>query len=334
MKTYSAERIHWLKHHVPTTREEYLDITAHASQFPPAFPRTVYLEIGERCNLDCTFCSKPTRRKFDREMDWATIQRVIKECGEQGCYYLSFHDFGEPLLHLKYLLPAIAYAKECGIPIRATTTNGTPLTKKVMQDLIDAGLTSLHISFEGANQYIYEQARGVKYWVMVDRIREAVAVRNANQVYNAQGQLVPWIAITMVLTTETPEEVAAFMDRWQGIVDDIEARPALEYLGRTQFTQAYVPPTRIPCRYVGDRLIIMADGTMTACSVDVDGELNLGNVIDGDTIASVWHSNKYLNLWTLHQWEAWESLPDPCKTCGSWDFTATARSDHLQRTLR
>ena len=79
MKTYSAERLHWLKYHRPTNREDYLDIATHANVIPVDFPRTVYLEIGAACNLDCTFCSKPTRRPFVREMDTDTIRRVIDE---------------------------------------------------------------------------------------------------------------------------------------------------------------------------------------------------------------------------------------------------------------
>ncbi|HEY5865366.1 MAG TPA: radical SAM/SPASM domain-containing protein [Candidatus Tectomicrobia bacterium] len=334
MKTYSSEYIHWLKHHVPTNREEYLTITAHASQFPPAFPRTVYLEIGERCNLDCSFCSKPTRRAMTPEMDWPTIARVIRECAENGTYYITYHNFNEPLLHLRNLLPAIALARDCGIPMRATTTNITPLTPQTMEALIHAGLTSLHMSFEGANRATYEQSRGVKYAVIVERIMRALETRRVIGTKDALGRLLPWMAITMVQTTETQEEIDDFLMHWGDIVDDVEVRPALEFLGRTQFTEALVPAQRIPCRYIGDRLIVTADGTITACSVDVDADLALGNVMRGDTLKDVWQSERYRKLWALHQWEQWSDLPEPCKSCQSYDFLATARSQHFHQTQR
>lgn len=334
MKTYSSEKIHWIKHHHPQDRDEYLTITSAANVMPPDFPRTVYLEVGARCNLNCTFCSKPTRRKFEREMDMDTIQRVIRECADNGTYYLTFHDFNEPLLHTAKLIPAIVYAKACGIPIVATTTNITPLTDRVMRQLISAGLDSLHLSFEGADPELYERVRGVRYNVIASRILHASQVRKQVDARDKLGRLRPWLAISMVRTVETDEQCTAFMERWKGIVDDIEVRPALEFLGRTNFAHAYVPSARIPCRYMGDRIIITADGTVTACSVDVDAALNLGNVLDGDTIRTIWHSDAYRDLWAKHQWEKWDDLPEPCKSCGSWDFTATQRSEHLQQTMR
>ena len=334
MKTYSADRLYWLKHHIPVTREEYLDITAHANVLPPAFPRTVYIEIGASCNLNCTFCSKPSRRAFLSEMTQETIHRVITECGTHGTYGLYFHLFNEPLLHCHKLLPAITHAKTVGIPIVAVTTNITPLTKHRMGQLIVAGLDTIHLSFEGANKTTYEQSRGVSYAVIRRRIFEALEVRAKIGKTNDAGRLMPWMAISMVHTTESQDEIDAFLTEWKGHVDDIEVRPALGFLGRTQAGIAIQPVHRVPCRYMGDRLIIAADGTVTGCSVDVDAALNLGNVSEGDTLTSIWQSQRYRELWALHQWERWEDLPEPCRSCDSWDFTATQRSQHLHQTLR
>ena len=334
MKTYDAERIHWLKNHVPRTREEYLEITAHANSLPVDFPRTVYLEVGAECNLDCAFCSKPSRRRFAREMDPETLRRVVDECADRGVYALYLHLFNEPLLHMDRLLPVIRRAKERGIPIVAVTTNATPLTAPVMSELIDAGLDTLHLSFEGANPTLYRAMRGAKAEVVEGRIERALAVRRARGKRNARGQLVPWMAITMVRTTETDDEIRDFLARWNGVVDDVEIRPVLGFLGRTALGMAVQPGRRIPCRYLGDRLVVAADGTVTGCSVDVDAALDLGNVMNGQTLGEIWHGPRYRELWALHAWQRWDELPEPCRSCDSWDFTATARSQHLKDTMR
>jgi radical SAM protein with 4Fe4S-binding SPASM domain len=334
VKHYGAARIHWLRHHVPRTREEYLEVAAHANVMPVDFPRTVYLEVGAACNLDCTFCSKPSRRPFTREMDAATLDRVVDECAANGVYALYLHLFNEPLLHMEKLLPVIVRAKRREIPVVAVTTNVTPLTEPVTHQLIDAGLDTLHLSFEGADPERYRASRGVRAAVIEDRITRAVAVRRARGVRNARGQLLPWLAITLVRTAETDDEIAAFLARWQDVVDDIEIRPVLGFLGRTALGMAVAPVERIPCRYLGDRIVVAADGTVTACSVDVDAALDLGNVMDGDTLRAIWHGKGYRDLWALHAWQRWEELPEPCRSCDSWDFTATARSRHLQETVR
>jgi radical SAM protein with 4Fe4S-binding SPASM domain len=334
MKTYAAERIHWLKNHVPRTREEYLEITAHANALPVDFPRTVYLEVGAECNLDCAFCSKPSRRRFEREMDAATLGRVVDECAERGVYALYLHLFNEPLLHLDRLLPVIRHAKDRRLPIVAVTTNATPLTEPVMHALIEARLDTLHLSFEGANPALYRALRGARAEVVEARIERALAVRRARGVRDARGQLLPWMAITAVRTSETDDEVRAFLARWNGVVDDVEIRPVLGFLGRTALGMAVRPDRRIPCRYLGDRLVVAADGTVTGCSVDVDAALDLGNVMDGQTLGAIWHGARYRALWALHAWQRWDELPEPCRSCDSWDFTATARSRHLKETVR
>ena len=334
MKNYDAEKIHWIKNHVPRNRDDYLEIARHGNVMPVDFPRTVYLEVGADCNLDCSFCSKPTRKKFTREMDAETLARVVDECAENGVYGLYLHLFNEPLLHLDRLLPVISRAKQGGIPIVAVTTNGTPLTEKIMNELIEAGLDTLHFSFEGANADLYRQVRGAKASVIESRIETALRVRGEHGIRNDRDQLVPWIAITSVRTDETDDEIDAFLDRWKGIVDDIEIRPALGFLGRTRFQDFIQPEKRAACRYLGDRIIIAADGNVQGCSVDVDGELSFGNVIDGQTIREIWHSDYYREIWSLHQWQAWEKLPEPCRSCDSWDFTATKRSRFSQETAR
>lgn len=334
MKSYDAEKIHWIKNHVPRTRDDYLEIARHANVMPVDFPRTVYLEVGADCNLDCSFCSKPTRKKFSREMDAETLARVVDECAENGVYGLYLHLFNEPLLHKEKLLPVIRRAKQGGIPIVAVTTNGTPLTEKLMHELVEAGLDTLHFSFEGANADLYRQVRGAKAEVVERRIEMALRIREEHGIRNDRDQLVPWIAITSVRTDETDEEIDAFLARWKGVVDDIEIRPALGFLGRTRFNDYGQPEKRVACRYLGDRIVVAADGSVIGCSVDVDAELSFGNVIDGQTIREIWHSDYYREIWSLHQWQAWDKLPEPCKSCDSWDFTATKRSRFSQETAR
>ena len=80
--------------------------------------------------------------------------------------------------------------------------------------------------------------------------------------------------------------------------------------------------------------VVQADGTVTGCAVDVDAALDLGNVMDGQTLDQIWHSARYRKLWALHAWQRWDELPEPCRSCDSWDFTATARSQHLKETIR
>ena len=85
----------------------------------------VYIEIGNVCNLSCSFCPRITREK--RQMNEGEFRRVMTECAPVASE-IYFHLMGEPLLH-PMLDTFLSIAEEFGIPV-CITCNGTLLSKK------------------------------------------------------------------------------------------------------------------------------------------------------------------------------------------------------------
>ena len=56
----------------------------------------VYIEIGNICNLACSFCTGTTRPK--RQMSTVEFSHVLKKV-EPYTKYIYLHVMGEPLLH-------------------------------------------------------------------------------------------------------------------------------------------------------------------------------------------------------------------------------------------
>ena len=118
----------------------------------------VYIEPTVACNLDCITCfrngwEQPMGRMT--EETFAGIMDGLKKLDPIPSVY--FGGIGEPLFHLK-TIDWIAEAKSLGVKVELIT-NGTILTEKISQRLIDAGLDVLWISIDGAEPETYADVR-------------------------------------------------------------------------------------------------------------------------------------------------------------------------------
>ena len=106
----------------------------------------VYVEITNRCNMNCSFChghARPLRQMQPEEFSHILDQLTgVTE-------YIYYHLMGEPLTH-KQLPLFLSMAKERGFR-SIITTNGTLLPTRGAE-LLSAGLHKISISihsFEG-----------------------------------------------------------------------------------------------------------------------------------------------------------------------------------------
>ena len=118
----------------------------------------VYIEPTVACNLDCITCfrngwEQPMGRMT--EETFAGIMDGLKKLDPIPSVY--FGGIGEPLFHPK-TIDWIAEAKSLGVKVELIT-NGTILTEKISQRLIDAGLDVLWISIDGAEPETYADVR-------------------------------------------------------------------------------------------------------------------------------------------------------------------------------
>ena len=82
----------------------------------------IYIEITNRCNLNCSFCSKDNRELKEISLqEFDTILQKIRHL--TNCIYL--HVKGEPLLHTKFD-KILSITKKYNMNVKITT-NGTLL---------------------------------------------------------------------------------------------------------------------------------------------------------------------------------------------------------------
>lgn len=265
-----------------------------------------YLEITNRCNLNCVFCPKTTRKAHQLTLEeFHALTDKLK--GE--IKFLYFHLMGEPFLHP--LLPQfITLAREKGfIPI--LTTNGTLLSKA--QPVIDAKAHKVQISLQAHEGNAKDNPEA--YIAEVMNFSKAAAEQgtiivlrlwNEGGNHNSMNPLLLQLMAQHIPTpwTERP-------DGWK--------LSELIYL-ETDTTFEWPDAERAPyeqseafCHALRNQIGVLVDGTVVPCCLDSQGTINLGN-LHQQTLAEILNAPRAKRLYesfTRHH-----ACEDLCKTCG------------------
>jgi MoaA/NifB/PqqE/SkfB family radical SAM enzyme len=174
------------------------------------FPLSLDLNTLNRCNTSCIMC--PFAVKYDdhgEQLD--PYYRLTLDEYRQlttGLVVYSAHFVGayaEPLMN-KELFELVAYAKRQGSET-AITSNGTLLSRKFSEKLIDAGLDLLTISLHGATKATAEAImRGADF----DRV--VANIETLRQVKAERGVALPVVQINYVGQRLNIEELPAFVE--------------------------------------------------------------------------------------------------------------------------
>lgn len=118
----------------------------------------IYVEATNACNLGCRTCMRNAWDEPLGQMEWRTYEAVLQ--GAASCSplpLLFFGGFGEPLAHPE-LIRMIAAARGLGIAVELIT-NGTLLTEKLIQPMIECGVQRVWVSIDGASRESYTDVR-------------------------------------------------------------------------------------------------------------------------------------------------------------------------------
>jgi MoaA/NifB/PqqE/SkfB family radical SAM enzyme len=118
----------------------------------------IYIELTNRCNLECRTCIRNVWDEPLGLMEWETFERILD--GIQMVYptpTLFLGGYGEPFVHPK-IIEMIRRAKDLGLPVELIT-NGILLTEEISEQLIETGLDVLWISIDGVTPESYADVR-------------------------------------------------------------------------------------------------------------------------------------------------------------------------------
>lgn len=258
------------------------------------------LELTNRCNLRCTFCPTGNGRMERARglMDPVVFRRAL--AGARPLEYVLLFQWGEPLLHPRFAelarLARVAGARTF------LTTNGTLLDERRVDMLLDAGVDRVTVSVDGDAE-THERIRGVPRDRVLAGLQRLRAARDARR--SATG-----VDVSMVVAPETESAAATIDADLAGVADRVQKIPLLTQGQR-----------RTRCRepWRGG-LVVLQDGRVTACCVDHDGELAVGDVRE-TSLRALYNGDRMQALRRAH---VTGDLPAICARCTEYPTDAAA----------
>ena len=241
-----------------------------------------YVEIGNICNLKCSFCPGTARKP--RRMSVAEFEAVARRLqGVTETLYL--HVMGEPLCHPN-LSEILEIAGNMGFRV-CVTTNGT-LLGRTRQILLDHAATIHRISISlhcmegnGAEMSLDEYLKTVLSFAA----RSAAAgIYTIFRLWNLDSEEKTGAnreneRIEAALHAAYPEP---WQKRWSGY--RIGENTFLEYAGIFTWPTESTADAEEDgyCHGLVDQIAVLADGTVVPCCLDSEGAIALGNLFETD----------------------------------------------------
>ena len=272
-----------------------------ASAVPLAWPFTINIDPTNICNFHCSCCvqSLPDykeRAGYHQHMSIELYRRIIDEIRSfGGVKSLKLYAFGESLLHPN--IGEMARLADTASERVELTTNGTPLTAALAQQLIDAATDYLRIS-------IYKDTEDQHSYTGLIRRN----VQRLRDLRDDQNKTKPYIVVKVF----TPAELPAVKDFYDGIADEVEVE-GFHSIGSDRIPTEQLTGPQVACTYAFYTMVVKSNGDVVPCCGAWETSLVAGNLNDS-TLAEIWRGEKLANIQRLHLMGRRRSLP-ACARC-------------------
>jgi len=163
-----------------------------------SFPRAVFVELTQNCNLCCPMCRSAVYSRPEFNMPYSLFQSIAATLFPYA-ELVDLRGWGESLMYPR-IKEAIEYANsfDCRVRILTNLNVGISTLKHIMKNRVITG-----ISLDAANQNLYEKIRvGAKFSRVVTNIKKLVSYREQ---FNLAKETV---YICVVVMRENAEELS------------------------------------------------------------------------------------------------------------------------------
>ena len=145
-------------------------------------PKSVKIELTQRCNYRCSFCALSKRESSTTDLDFDLFKRITTEMREAGVEEIAPFYIGESFVDPKRLVAAISWLKaDLKTPYVFLTTNGSLSNPEVVESCMKAGLDSLKFSVTSADEDDFKEIIRVSpklFHKALNNIKQARLVRD------------------------------------------------------------------------------------------------------------------------------------------------------------
>ena len=257
--------------------------------------KKIYIEITNKCNLNCEFCIQNKRsNKYISIDEFNTILDKIKDYTD----YLYFHILGEPLLHPNILELINIASNNFKINI---TTNGYLITKLKN----NTNIRQLNISLHSYDIRYNKELN--KY---LDDIFDTIDTLDNT-----------YISLRLWVKSKYNEDIIDYINNRYNtnIQYDVENYTINNHIFINNFHEFIWPDLNNDyynengtCYALKDHIGILSNGTIIPCCLDSEGIINLGNIYS-DNLQDILNSKRVLNM--LDGFKCNKKNEELCKHC-------------------
>ncbi len=261
------------------------------------FPKQVWIENTNHCNATCVMCPRELQTRAKRIMSFDLYEKLIKEISlySHTVERVHMHNFGEPLLDKK-LPERIKLAKDHGIKHVYFVTNASLLDSKNALNLIESGVDEFKISFYGANEGNYNFImRDLDFNTTLNNVKIFFDLRKSLKASKPKVilQLIPQSLNDANLEKKWVNLFKDYLD--DEIGDRLNYYKLHNYGEGRDYVEIGSQYIRNVCHWPWDVMVILQDGSVTACCMDFDGKIILGKVNE-QSIYDIWNGEKYRKI--------------------------------------
>ena len=319
-------------------------------------PLSMYIEPTRICNFKCFYCMHSTRGEkngiLDKtgftisHMDMELYRKLVNEINAfpTAVKRICFSGLGEPLTNPR-LPEMIRILRESGFEGRIDViSNGSCLTHKLTDDLLQAGINRLQISIQGLDTESYIKNCGVAI--------DIVKLQNELRYFHDRAKGTPsslFVKIIDIMLKDEPDR-KKFFDMFNDICDTIFVEHLVvmeqqmgDHNGRADHTRnlnGEFVEKRIVCGVMFYFLQINIDGETFPCSTPgLPNSFSMGCAKE-QTLQEIWDGKRRNNLMCKNLKDGYSTIP-ACSECSSCiaiaddtEYLDDCREEMLERLTR
>lgn len=270
-------------------------------------PSYLEIELAGQCDLDCLFCYRKTLRQVHGELDPKLFKIILEQMKYFNLpYTVCFGGSGEPLMHRSFYEILETANREPLIETIIIETNGIYADANYRTVIMNSGKKiKTIVNANGMNPETYVAVHGKDFFNTVLQNVTALKETAGDRLY-----------VQIMKIKETEPYLDAYYDYWEKQKIPIILQKQNTFLGRISDRRYsdLSPLDRIPCWHLQRDLYVTADGSVSFCKQDVDGDFSCGSIKTA-TLADIWEKKKA--SFVQEYKKNYPAKPD-CKSCDEW----------------
>jgi pyrroloquinoline quinone biosynthesis protein E len=296
-------------------------------------PLALIAELTHRCPLHCVYCSNPLELKARAdELSTEVWSRVFREAAEAGVLQIDFTG-GEPLARPD-IVELVRAAREAGLYVNLITS-GLPLDEVRLDELVQAGLDHIQLSFQGASEESANEISGTKAhaqkirvlgWLKqrrvaltlnfvihrrnIDQLAEMLALAessSASRIEFANVQYYGWAFANRENLLPTREQLDRSVELLKRAGERLRGKIHVEFVVPDYYAKY---PKACMGGWGQKLMLVTPNGDALPChAAQIIPGLHFDNLKDR-SLLEIWEKSEAFQKFRGEDW-----MPEPCKSC-------------------